>query len=159
MAAEEEGSVNVWPYVGIYILVTFLASLLLVVVALIFPGLAASAGKSSYVGINIASTLASYSVFINKHGRLFRRSEYWKTVTFSTAAVILFSLIFVLLAAAADTSTSGLNIPVGGWVVIMALATLIAFGLNAIGYSRWFGNSLLKANRKRRVQVDTTPFR
>ncbi|UCI10138.1 ABZJ_00895 family protein [Mesorhizobium sp. B1-1-8] len=125
-----------------------------------FPSLAASVGKSSYVGINIASTLASYSFFIKKHGRLFRRGEYWRTVTFSTVAVVLLSLIFVLSATAADTTTRDLkDIPVGGWVVIMALATLIAFGLNAIGYSSWFGNRLLKANRKKQVQIDTTPFR
>ncbi|WP_041164081.1 ABZJ_00895 family protein [Mesorhizobium opportunistum] len=110
--------------------------------------------------MNFASTLTAYSLFIRKHGRTFHRGEYWKTVVFSTIAIILFSMFFLLLSLADDATAAKLRgIPFGGWVAIMALATLFAFCLNAFGYSSWFGNRMLKANRKRQTQLDTKPFR
>ncbi|MER8631395.1 hypothetical protein NKH55_16705 [Mesorhizobium opportunistum] len=79
---------------------------------------------------------------------------------FSTIAIILFSMLFLLLSLADDATAAKLRgIPFGGWVAIMALATLFAFCLNAFGYSSWFGNRMLKANRKRQTQLDTKLFR
>jgi hypothetical protein len=160
MVYEKTDTVSIWPYVGIYMLVTFLVSVALIALAIIFPSFIALTGKNTYFGVNFASTLTAYSLFIRKHGRTFHRGEYWKTVVFSTIAIILFSMLFLLLSLADHATAAKLRgIPFGGWVAIMALATLFAFCLNALGYSSWFGNRMLKANRKRQTQLDTKPFR
>lgn len=159
MTIEKTESVNVWPYVGVYMLTTIALSIALIVFAMFFPSLFESAGKAMGFIINLASTMTAYSFFVRRNGRLFSRQEYWKIVSFSTIAASLFSLLLLALSFAGGSIPGGAgDIPAYAWILILAFAVLLVFGLNAAGYSDRSGNNFLKAHRAKQTQLDTKPF-
>ena len=159
MTVEKTQSANVWPYVGIYILTTIALSIALIVFAMFFPSLFESAGKAMNFVINFISTMTAYSFFVKRNGRLFSRQEYWQIVSFSTIAALLFSALLLAFSFAAGAIPGdAAGIPAYVWILILAFAVLLVFGLNAAGYSNRFGNSLLKAHRARQTPLDTKPF-
>ena len=159
MTIESQAPVNVWPYVGIYILTTVALSIALIVFAIIFPSWIDSVGKAINFAINFASTMTAYSLFVKRNGRLFSRQEYWKIVSFSTIAALLFSALLFLFSFATGAIPEDLGgIPAGVWILILAFAVILVFGLNAAGYSNRFGNTLLKAHRAKQTPLDIKPF-
>ncbi|RWC96615.1 MAG: hypothetical protein EOS32_07755 [Mesorhizobium sp.] len=152
-------SVNVWPYVGYYILTVTVATIAFAVFLVFVPSMAESLGKASGFAINLASTMFASSKFIRHNGRLFNREEYWKIVSFSTLAACLFSAIqgFLVLEGGARPELSSL--PPSALVGIMLFAGLLTFVLNILGYSSRFGKSFLKAELERRARTDAATFR
>ena len=159
MTIERAEAANVWPYVGIYLLTTIALSIALIVFAMFFPSWFESGGQAMNFIIIFASTMTAYSFFVKRHGRLFTRQEYWRIVSFSTLAASLFSLLLLMFSfAAGATPADGGSMPAYAWLLILAFALLLVFGLNAAGYSNRFGNNLLKAHRAKQTPLDTKPF-
>ncbi|MEO5756519.1 MAG: ABZJ_00895 family protein [Mesorhizobium sp.] len=158
MTIEEMETANVWPYVGIYILTTIVLSIILIVLTIMFPSAMESAGKAMNFVVIFASTSTTYSFFVKRKGRVFSRQEYWRIVSFSTMAALLFSGLLVLFSIATGAFPEIDSIPAGAWILILAFAVLLVFGLNAAGYSKRFGNNFLKAHRAKQTPLDIKPF-
>lgn len=159
MTIENQESANIWPYVGIYLLTTIALSIALIVFAMFFPSWFQGGGQAMNFIINFAATMTAYSFFVKRHGRLFSRQEYWKIVSFSTIAALLFSALLLAFSFATGAMPAGGGgIPAYGWALLIAFAVLLVFGLNAAGYSNRFGNNLLKAHRAKQTPLDTKPF-
>jgi uncharacterized membrane protein YhaH (DUF805 family) len=102
----------------------------------------------------------AYSMFVRRTGRLLERGEYWRIVTFSTAATLLFSVVAVLFSIAIGATTEDLSgIPAWIWIMFLVIGGLFGFCLNAAGFSNRFGKTFLKVNRAKQTQIDTEPFR
>ena len=152
-------SVNVWPYVGYYILAMTIATIALAVFLVFVPSIAESFGKASGFAINIASTMFASSKFIKNNGRLFSRTEYWKIVSFSTLAACVFSVVqgWLVLEGGARPELS--NLPPAAMAGILLFTGLLIFVLNILGYSSRFGKAMLKAELARRARIDAATFR
>lgn len=160
MAAETTKPANVWPCVGIYIVTTMILTAIWAAVGYVAPDLVEKANTAASFVMIFASTLAAYSVFIRRNGRLFDRSEYWKVVFLSTVATVLFSAVMMLFSIAAGAAPgSASDVPAKIWIILLTIGTIFGLCVNAIGFSSRFGKTLLKAHSKRQAQLDTEPFR
>jgi len=159
MSMSETETVNIWRYVGIYLATTIVLYLAWIAFVYAFPSMEKSTSTPVNLAIIFASTSCSYFYFIRQHGRLFERHEYWKIVTFSTAASLLFSIVCLLVSIAVGIAPVAVDgVSTGAWIMVMAILALFGFCLNAIGFNKRIGKRLLKANRARRAQLDAKPF-
>ena len=156
MAIDQHNSPNLWPYVGFYFLMTAILSLAWFGFGYLVPSALEKANVAVNVGIVFVSTSTVYTAFIRRHGRLFARSEYWKMVSYSTLASLLFSTVSVLFFMAIGAAGS---LSPGMWLLVLAIGLAFVFVLNAAGFSNRFGKTILKAHSKRQIQLDTEPFR
>ena len=158
MDVEQVKSVSVWPYVGFYTLMMIGLTAVFIVFALLFPALGDSVGKAVGFGISFGSTsFASYK-FIRKNLRLFNRPEYWKITLYSTLVSCLLSFSLMGLAVAGGAFPGGDTLPPLAWIFILLLAGLVAFGINAAGYSSSIGKTYLKAELARQARISSETF-
>lgn len=150
-------SVNVWPYVGSYTLMMIGLTVVFIIIALLFPSVGDSLGKAVGFGISFGSTsFASYK-FIRKNLRLFNRPEYWKITLYSTLVSCLLSFLLMGLAVAGG-AFPGSTLPPFAWIFVLLLAGLVAFGINAAGYSSSIGKAYLKAELARQARISSETF-
>jgi hypothetical protein len=159
MTIEQAKSVSVWPYVGLYSLMMIGLTVVFMGILAMFPSFSDSFGKASGFAIAFGSTsFASYK-FIKKNLRLFNREEYWKVTFFSSVASCLLSLSLLGLAIAGGAMPESNTIPALGWMFILLFVGLIAFGINAAGYSSGIGKSFLKAELARQTRINAETFK
>ncbi|MER8416963.1 ABZJ_00895 family protein [Mesorhizobium sp. M1329] len=154
-------SVNIWPYVGYYILTTIVVTIAFAVLFALVPSPPEGLAKASGYAINIAATMFTYSKFIRNNVRLFNRNEYWKIVSFSTLAACLIAAVQILItfgSRGGGQENYG-SIPPVAWIGILLFASILVFVLNIAGYSNRFGNTMLKAELARRTRIDAETFR
>jgi len=158
MDVEQVKSVSVWPYVGFYTLMMIGLTAVFIIFALLFPSLGDSIGKAAGFGISFGSTsFASYK-FIRKYLRLFNRPEYWKITLYSTLVSCVLSFLLMGLAVAGGAVPDSDTLPPLVWIFILLLAGLVAFGINAAGYSSSIGKTYLKAELARQARTSSEPF-
>jgi hypothetical protein len=158
MDIEQVKSVSVWPYVGLYTLMMIGLTVVFIGISIIFPSLSDSFSHASGFAIAFGSTsFASYK-FIKKNLRLFNRDEYWKITLLSSLTSWLISLLLVGLAVAGGGMPGSNTIPALGWIFILLLGGLLAFSINAAGYSSRMGKSFLKAELARQTRINTETF-
>ncbi len=159
MAAETAKPTNVWPCVGIYIATTIILAAIWAAVGYMAPALVEKANTGASFVMIFASTLAGYSAFIGRNGRLFNRSEYWKVVFLSTAATLLLSAVMMLFSIAVGAAPRNVNnVPARIWIILLIIGAIFGLCVNAIGFSSRLGKTLLKAHSRRQTQLDTEPF-
>ncbi|BCM21347.1 ABZJ_00895 family protein [Mesorhizobium sp. J8] len=157
MAVDQRDFPNLWPYVGFYFLTTTILSLAWTGYWYFVPSALEndSVVVAANAGIVFGSTATACAAFIRRHGRLFTRSEYWRMISYSTAASLLFTIIsFVFFSAIWPAG----NLSPSMWVLVITQVVFV-FVLNAAGFSNRFGKIILKAHKKRQIQLDTEPFR
>ncbi len=151
-------SVNVWPYVGFYSLMMIGLTVVFIGISTIFPSLPNSVGHASGFAIAFGSTSFASWKFIRRNLRLFNRNEYWKITLLSSLASCLLSLLLVGLAVAGGAMPGSNTIPLLAWVFILLFAGLLAFGINAAGYSSGMGKNFLKAELARQARINAETF-
>jgi len=158
MDVEKVQSVNVWPYVGFYSLMTISLTVAFMGILFMFPTLTDSFGHaSSFVTPFGSTSFASYK-FVRRNGRLFNRNEYWKITLFSSLAAYLVSLLLVGLAVAGRAIPGSGAISPVGWVFILLFGGLLIFAFNAAGYSSRMGKSFLKVELARQARINAETF-
>ena len=158
VAVEDVRSVNVWPYVGFYSLMMIGLTVLCMAILIMFPSLAGSFSHASGFVIVFGSTSFATHQFIRRNLRLFNRSEYWRITLFSSLVSCLVSLLLGGLAIAGGGIPGSDAIPPLGWLVILLIAGLVAFGTNALGYAM-VGKHFLKAVLARQARINADTFR
>ncbi|MBA1144331.1 ABZJ_00895 family protein [Mesorhizobium neociceri] len=158
MPSDRTEAVNLWPYVGIYILTQVILYLAWLGFGFLVPAPNSVNSAASFV-IIFASTFFAYSVFIRRNGRLFNRGEYWRMVLFSTAAALMFSAVCLLVSITIGIAPDVAGIPALAWIIVFVVLAAFGFCLNAVGFSKWFGKVMLKTFSARQIQLDTEPFK
>jgi hypothetical protein len=139
---------NLWRYIRAFIFYYLILYGIFIVFGLIFPDLLEGSSKSINLAIAFSSTIFPYQRFIKDHRRILSSSEYWAMVlsAFSFAAGIQAALlIFSLMTGNLPPLSPAL------WAVVLLTALLMTFVPFLVGFSKWTGKSLLKAEMRRQA--------
>lgn len=119
---------------------------------MIFPEIATEYGKHIRFAITIGSVVAAYQLFLKEQQRLLSDSEYWRMVGLCSAvaaAAEVAQFILIWLAGELPLLSPGL------WILVLFMAVVVTVVPILFGFSKWFGNSLLKAEARRHAKANT----
>ncbi|QPC91177.1 ABZJ_00895 family protein [Mesorhizobium sp. INR15] len=159
MSKDDVQSVSVLPYVWYYTIMTFVLTIVLVVVLNFLLSLSEDAIRAAGFIITIGSTIFAYYKFIKGNGRLLNRQEYWRMVALSTLGACLISALEGGLALMGGAAKGLGNVPLAVWAAGALFGFLLVFSMNAAGFGGRFGKTMLKAVLAKRAKVDTETFR
>jgi hypothetical protein len=148
---ENAQSVSLRRYVGRFAVLYIGALVVLFIVAMIFPQIAAEFGKHISFAITIASAMAAYQLFLKEQKRLLSSSEYWRMVGLCSAiaaAVEGAQLMLIWSTGELPPLSPGL------WILTLLLAAIMTAAPILVGFSKWFGNTLIRAETRRQAKAD-----
>jgi hypothetical protein len=138
-------------YVGRFAAWFIGALVVLFIIAMIFPKIATEYGKHISFAITIGSVVAAYQLFLKEQQRLLSDSEYWSMVGLCSvvaAATEAVQLILIWSVGELPPLSPGL------WILALFIAAVVTVVPILFGFSKWFGNSLLKAETRRQAKAN-----
>jgi hypothetical protein len=138
-------------YVGRFAAWFIGALVVLFIIAIIFPEIATEYGKHIRLAITMGSVVAAYQLFLKEQQRLLSDSEYWRMVGLCSAvaaATEAVQLILIWSVGELPPLSSGL------WIFVLFLSAILTVGPILFGFSKWFGNTLLKAETRRQAKAN-----
>jgi hypothetical protein len=121
------------------------------ILAMIFPEIAAEYGKSISLAITITSVMAAYQLFVKEQTRLLSHSEYWRMVGLCSAIAAAASITQLMLAWSVGELPP---LSPGLWILVLFIAAVVTIVPVLLGFSKWTGNSLLKAEARRQAKAN-----
>jgi uncharacterized membrane protein YhaH (DUF805 family) len=121
------------------------------ILAMIFPEIAVEYGKSISFAITIASVMAAYQLFLKEQQRLLSDSEYWRMVGLCSAVAAAVAITQLMLAWSVGELPP---LSPGLWILALFIAAVGTIVPILFGFSKWIGNSLLKAEARRQAKAN-----
>jgi hypothetical protein len=140
--------VEMFQYGVIFFIAQIICYLVFLAVGPFFPNFSLLLSENIDVPISAISSVVSYVYFIRANSRILSREEYLNLVILCSISVVLMHILLTFLTVVLGTSPS---LSPASWVVAFAFAFPIPFIVILMGFSKWMGKSLLRAEMRRRV--------